>query len=191
MPKHPVFLDVRGRDVVVLGGGAVAERKVRALVGSGAHVTVVTPEATAAIEEWAAAGRVRLEKRRYQRGDLRGARLAYAATGDAAANREARDEADAGRVWLNVADEPSLCDFFEPAVVRRGRLTVAISTDGASPALAARLRERLGSELGDEYADLLEKLADLRARYRREGRDLSHARDEIERLIDSLLPRYR
>jgi siroheme synthase-like protein len=189
--KHPIVLDLRGRDVVVIGGGAVAERKIRALIEAGARAAVIAPEATAAIEAWAAAGEVRLVKRRYRRGDLCGARLAYAATGDAAANREARHEADLERVWLNVADEPSLCDFFEPAVVSRGRLTVAISTDGASPALAARMRALLERDLGPEYADLLEKLAELRDRYRREQRDLSDARDEIERMIDSLLPPQR
>jgi precorrin-2 dehydrogenase/sirohydrochlorin ferrochelatase len=187
-PKHPIFLDLQGRLAVVVGGGPVAERKIAALIEAGAQVRVVSPRATRRIEEWAGSGRVGLERRRYRTGDLRGARVAYLATGDVEANREARQEADAEHVWLNVADEPALCDFFAPAVARRGHLTVAISTNGTSPVLAARLREKLQRDLGPEYADALEQLADLRARYRRDGRPLSEAREEIERLIDRALP---
>jgi siroheme synthase-like protein len=186
--KHPIFLDLRDRPVVVIGGGRVGERKIEALIEAGAHVTVISPEVTARIRRWAEAGRVRLEQRPYQAGDLRGARVAYVAIGDPEANRAAREEADAEGVWLNVADEPALCDFFAPAVVRRGHLTVAISTGGTSPALAARLRKKLERDLGPEYADILEKLADLRARGRAERRPLSAVRDEIEHLIDEVLP---
>ena len=188
MHKHPIFLDLRDRPVVVVGGGPVAERKIDALLEAGARVTVIATDVTPAIEEWAQAGRVHVERRPYRPGDLGGARLAYAATGDADANRLARQDADAGGVWLNVADEPALCDFFTPAVARRGDLTVAISTNGASPALAARLRAKLQRDLGPEFAELLGQLAALRARYRRERRPLSAARQEIERLIDRLLP---
>ena len=186
--KHPIFLDLRDCPAVVIGGGGVAERRIEALIEAGARVTVVSPDLTARIRRWAEAGRVRLEERAYQAGDLRGARVAYVAIGDPEANRAAREEADAEGVWLNIADEPALCDFLTPAVVRRGRLTVAISTDGISPALAGRLRERLQRELGPQYADVLEKLADLRARCRAERRPLSAVRGEIERLIDQVLP---
>ena len=184
-----IFLNLRDRPVVVVGGGEVAERRIEAVAEAGARVTVVSPEITARIGQWVAAGRVRLERRRYRVGDLRGARLAYVATGDADANRAAREEADAEGVLLNVADEPALCDFLTPASVRRGDLTVGISTSGASPALAARLRERLERDLGPEYAALVQQLRDLRVRCRAEGRPLSEARAEMERLIDEVLPR--
>ena len=184
-----ISLSLRDRPAVVLGGGPIAQRRIDALLEAGARVTVVSAEVTPDIERWAAAGRISLERRRYRTGDLRGARVAFAATGDAEANRTAREEADAEGVWLNVADEPALCDFLMPAVVRRGRLTVGISTDGASPALAARLRRKLERDLGPEYAAILDKLADLRARYRKEGRPLSAARAEIDALIDTILPR--
>lgn len=186
---HPIFLDLRDRPVVVIGGGEVAERKIAALLESGARVTVISPAVTEGIRGHAEAGRLRVELRPYRAGDLRGARLAYAATGDAALNRAVREEADNAGVWLNVADEPALCDFFAPAVVRRGDLTIAIGTEGASPALAARLREHLEQNLGTQYADLVEKLGLIRARYRAAGRPLSEAREEIERLIDTVLPR--
>jgi len=186
-----ISVRLRDRSVVVLGGGPVAERRIASLLDEGARVTVVSPQVTVEIEQWAATGRIRLERRRYVNGDLRGARTAFAATGDADANRVARAEADARGIWLNVADEPSLCDFFVPAVVRRGHLTVAVSTDGASPALAARLRDQLEQELGPEYADVLQQLADLRARCRREGRPLADAQEEIEALLANVLPRKK
>jgi len=188
MPRHPIFLDLRDQPVVVIGGGEVAARKIEALLEAGARVTVVSPNTVGRIRDWVDAGRVHLVQRRYGAGDLRGAKLAYAATGDADANKAVREEADREEVWLNVADEPILCDFFAPAVVRRGRLTVAISTDGTSPALAARLREKLEQDLGPEYADVLDRLAEMRARCREQGRPLSEARDQIERLIDRVLP---
>ena len=176
---------------MVVGGGQVADRKIAALVEAGARVTVISPRVTGRIRRWAEAGRVRVEQRGYHAGDLHGARLAYVASGDREANRAVREEADAEGVWLNVADEPALCDFFAPAVVRRGHLAIAISTNGTSPALAVRLRERFERELGPEYAEVLGQLAELRARYRAEGRPLSEAREEIERLIDGLIPRPR
>jgi siroheme synthase-like protein len=186
-----VSLRLRDRPVVVLGGGPIAERRIAALLDEGARVAVVSPQVTAEIEQWAATGRIRLERRRYATGDLRGAWVAFAATGDAEANQVARAEADAQGIWLNVADEPSLCGFFMPAVVRRGRLTVGISTGGASPALAARLRQKLERDLGREYAAILDRLAALRARCREEGRPLADARDEIEALLANLLPREK
>lgn len=184
-----IYLRLRDRPVVVIGGGPVAQRRIAALIEAGARVTVVSPDVTAAIGQWAEAGRLHLERRRYCVGDLCGARVAYVATGDAEASRLAREEADVAGMWLNVADQPSLCDFLSPAVVRRGRLTVAVSTDGASPALAARLCRKLERDLGAEYAGVLEQLADLRARCREQGRPLSDARDEIDALIDTVLPR--
>ena len=190
-PRHPIFLDLRDRPVVVVGGGQVAGRKIAALLEAGARVSVISPGVSGRIRRWADEGRVRLEQRPYRAGDLRGARLAYAASGDRDANRAIRAEADAEGVWLNVADEPASCDFFAPAVVRRGHLAIAISTNGTSPALAARLRDRFEREFGPEYAEVLERLADLRARYRAQGRPLSEASEEIEDLIDLLIPRPR
>jgi precorrin-2 dehydrogenase/sirohydrochlorin ferrochelatase len=189
MPRHPIFLDLQDQPVVVIGGGDVAARKIGALLDARARVTVVSPRIVGSIRDWADAGRLHLEQRRYRAGDLRGARLAYAATGDRETNRAVRGEADRESVWLNVADDPDLCDFFAPAVVRRGSLTIAISTNGASPALAARLRKKLEADLGSEYGDVLDELAELRARCREQGRPLSEVRDEIERLIGRVLPR--
>ena len=140
---YPVYLDVQGRHCVVVGAGAIAERKVEQLLASGAGVTFVSPEATDGIRGWTTEGRVTWVKRAYQPGDLAGAFLAIAATDDESVNRQVHAEAEAERVLLNVVDVPPLCSFIAPAVVERGQVTVAISTAGTSPALARRLREMM------------------------------------------------
>jgi siroheme synthase-like protein len=140
---YPVYLDVQGRHCVVVGAGVIAERKVEQLLSSDAKVTFVSPEATDAIRGWTTEGRVTWVKRAYQPGDLAGTFLAIAATDDESVNRQVHAEAEAERVLLNVVDVPPLCSFIAPAVVERGKVTVAISTAGSSPALARRLREMM------------------------------------------------
>jgi uroporphyrin-III C-methyltransferase/precorrin-2 dehydrogenase/sirohydrochlorin ferrochelatase len=161
---HPIFLDLAGQLVVVIGGGAVAERKIEALVAAGARITVVSPDVTQLIARRASEGVVEIRLRRYRTGDLAGCRLAYAATADPEVNRAVRDEAQEGGIWLNVVDTPDLCDFISPAVVRRGDLTLAVSTSGRCPALAKRIREDLERAYGPEYASLVEQLGRARDR---------------------------
>ena len=103
----------------------------------------MSPEVTPAIAAWAADGRLSIALRPYRHGDLAGVRLAYAATSDMAVNQAIRDEARAGGVWLNAVDRPALCDFISPATVRRGDLTLAVSTNGRAPALAKQIRQDL------------------------------------------------
>ena len=185
-PGYPIILRLAGRRVVVVGGGEIAERKIEGLLEAGARVTVVSPDVTRRIAAWAAAGAVALERRRYETGDLSDSALAYAATDDEAANRAVGEEAEAKGVWLNVVDRPARCGFFAPAVVRRGDLSIAISTNGASPALARRLRERLEQQLGPEYARALETLRAERRRLLREEPDPARRREALEALLDAL-----
>ncbi len=154
----PIFLDVGGKPCLVVGGGEVAARRVRALIEAGATVTIVSPELGAELAAIARRGRIRHLPRRYQRGDLTGFELAYGATDDGALQRELAAEARELGVQINVADEPELCSFIAPAVIRRGNLQIAISTSGASPALAARIRRELEPQFGPEYERLLEVL---------------------------------
>ncbi len=179
---HPILLDLHGEPVVVIGGGEVAERKVAALVESGARVTVIAPALTAALRARAERGEIAIQLRPYAAGDLAGYRLAYAATDDSGISRLAHAEARERGVWLNVADQPELCGFTVPAVVRRGELTIAISTGGASPALARQIREQLEGEFGDEYAHALVLLRRVRERVRTEGRSPEGARAVFSRL---------
>jgi precorrin-2 dehydrogenase/sirohydrochlorin ferrochelatase len=173
-PVYPVNLVVDGRPCLVVGGGAVALRKVRGLVEAGAQVTVVAPELDPEILELAhgAIGDVRVvvEPRSYRPGEAAGYRLVLAASGDPAANRQVYEDAEAAGVWINSADDPEHCTVTLPARLRRGRLTVTVSTGGHSPAVASWLRDRLGDELGPEYDQLIGLLAEERTRVGREGR---------------------
>ncbi|HEX9014412.1 MAG TPA: bifunctional precorrin-2 dehydrogenase/sirohydrochlorin ferrochelatase [Chloroflexota bacterium] len=168
---YPAFLDLRGRKAVVVGGGAVAYRKIESLLAAGARVVAVSPKFDPGIEAMAEQGSVRLERREYRRGDLTGAVLAIAATSDRETNSAVREEATASNVLLNVVDSPSDSNFIVPSMVRRGELTVAISTGGLSPALAKRLRQRIEEIVAPEYGAFLEILGSLRARVRAELRD--------------------
>jgi precorrin-2 dehydrogenase/sirohydrochlorin ferrochelatase len=156
--------------VVVVGGGQVAHRRVAGLVDARAHVTVVSPEVTPALEALVEPGSVTWLRRRYERGDLDGAWYAVAATDDAEVNAAVFEDAEAAGVWVNGADDPAHCSFTLPSVVRRGALQLTVSTGGRSPALARWLRERLESEIGPEYEVLLDLLADERQSIRAAGR---------------------
>lgn len=167
--KHyPVFLTVEGRRCVVIGGGTIAERKVEGLLDAGAEVTVVAPESTARVRALAEAGAVTLHERTYALGDLAGAFIAIAATDDSDVNEAVSREATELNVPLNVVDVTHLCTFIAPSIVRRGPVTLAMSTGGLAPALARKLRESLEANDALAFADLAEMVsrvrADLRAR---------------------------
>jgi precorrin-2 dehydrogenase/sirohydrochlorin ferrochelatase len=186
---HAIFVNLTGQPVVVVGGGAVAERKVRSLLESAAAVKVIAPEATPQIREWARSRTVTWIEREYRRGDLGEARLAYAATDQAEVNQALAADAREARVFVNVADRPALCDFYAPAVVRRGDLTIAVSTGGTSPALARRIREELEERFGPQFETALDELRDVRERTREEGRSFADDRQAIQRILDRLMPR--
>lgn len=165
MPTYyPMMVDLTGRRCLVVGGGRVAERKVALLLECGAAVAVVSPVATPTIADLAERGAIRLARRPVQSADLEGVFLAFAATDDAHVNQSVADEVRKAGGLVNVADAPEACDFHVPSVVRRGDLTLAISTGGGSPALAKRLRQRLEATIGSEYEAFLDALRELRAR---------------------------
>lgn len=159
---YPAILILDGRLGVVVGGGTVAERKVRTLLDAGAKVRVVSDAVTERLARQAEAGEIELVRRRYERGDLAGAAVAIAATDDAEVNRGVYEEATAGGIPVNVVDDPPHCTFIAPSIVRRGDLLIAISTGGKAPALAVRIRERLERDFGEEYARFLEVVGSLR-----------------------------
>jgi len=173
MGLFPLFVELEGRPCVVLGGGAVAERKVTALLAVGAVVHVVSPALSPALAALAAAGRIAHVARPYADGDLAGATLAFAATDDGAVNAAVAREGRARRVWVNAADDPAHCDAILPAVLRRGPITVAVSTGGASPALARAVRERLEDSLPEAWGALAEVAAATRRELRAAGRHAS------------------
>jgi precorrin-2 dehydrogenase / sirohydrochlorin ferrochelatase len=155
----PIFLQIEGRPCLVVGGSAVARRKVETLVAAGAEVTVISPEVDAALAEMAQSGLIALLRRAYRDGDMVGRQLVYAATDDRQLQRDLFEEARRRNILINVADAPEFCYFIVPSVLRRGRPQVAISTEGASPATARILRERMDEWLGAEVEVLLEVMA--------------------------------
>jgi precorrin-2 dehydrogenase len=156
---YPLFLDLKDQPVVVIGAGKVATRKIRTLLKSGACVTIISPKANAQIRQLARTKHVRCLQRHYRRGDLRGARLAVAATDDPAVNKLVCVEAKRRGLLVNCIAPPSAGNFIVPSQVRRGGITVAISTGGASPALAKQLRRDLERFLANGYPALLKKMA--------------------------------
>jgi siroheme synthase-like protein len=170
MGFYPVFLDLSDRRCLVVGGGTIAERRVEALLQVGAAVTLVSPTLTPALAALAAAGRIRHVARAYEPGDLAGATLAFTAADDPAVSPVVAREARERGVWLNAADEPAHCNFILPGLVRRGVLTVAVGSGGASPALTRALREHLDGVLGSEWAALGELAARARLDLRAAGR---------------------
>jgi precorrin-2 dehydrogenase/sirohydrochlorin ferrochelatase len=159
---YPLYLDLSGKRCVVVGGGRVAERKVRALLGSGARVHVVSPRVSRGIRTLRDGDRIGLRERAYASSDLRKAALVFAATNDAETNKRVSEDARERGLLVNVADSPELCDFITPSIVRRGPVTIAISTSGLLPMLAKRLRREIVERLSKEYAQCAVKVGALR-----------------------------
>lgn len=168
-PLYPVALRLHDRPVLVVGGGPVAARKVQRLLDCGARITLVAPEAVGVLAEAAAAGALQWRRRPFEPGDIEGSVLVFAATGVAAVDAEVGMAARAAQVWLNAADSSVEGDLDLPALVRRGDLTVAVSTGGAAPGFAADLAAEVGARLPDgvgDYVALLQSVrAGLRARF--------------------------
>jgi siroheme synthase-like protein len=162
-PYYPLFLNLSGKKCTVLGGGQVALRKVTSLLKYFAMVTVISPRLCAGLRKLADDGKIKVISRPYRAGDLDGAVVAIVATSSDAVNNAATAEAREKKVPVNVVDNPGLSDFIVPSIVRRGNLTLAVSTAGSSPALARRIRRKLEQEFGTEYATLTRLVAEVRA----------------------------
>ena len=165
--EYPVNLRLSGRKCLVVGGGAVAERKIEGLLKAQALVTVIAPEVTGAIERLASEGRLEWCCREYRQGDASGSFLVFCATDREAVNEQAAADAHALGLLVNVADAPTLCSFTVPAQITRGELLLTVSTGGHSPAFTRRLREELALLYGDEYGYFLEIISRARGEVRR------------------------
>lgn len=161
---YPVNLDLADRPVLVVGGGPVAARKAAGLLRAGGRVTVVAPSA---VTELAEDPDVRWHRRSYRRGEVASYRLAITATNDPAVNAQVARDGDAANVFVNAADDPENCTFILPAVVERGDIQVAISTNGRSPAVASWLRRQLERTLTEHHAELLDVVSSVRDEARR------------------------
>lgn len=162
MSLFPIFLKLAARPTIVIGGGAIAESKIESLRVAEAKVTVVAPMVTDRIAGFAAAGEIEWVRREYAVGDLAGKFLVVAATDNPATNRAVFQEARERDILCNAVDDPPFCDFYFPSVVRRGDLQIAISTAGASPALAQRIRKEINAQLPLDAGEWLGELGNLR-----------------------------
>jgi precorrin-2 dehydrogenase/sirohydrochlorin ferrochelatase len=158
----PMFVKLEGKHCLVVGAGRVGEPKIVGLIDTGACVHVIALEASDAVKAWAQAGKIRLELRAFSVGDLDGTLLAIVATASRVLNGSIYREAQRRGVLCNVVDDPEYCDFYYPAVVRRGDLQIAISTNGQSPSLAQKLRQQLERQFGPGYARWIAELGETR-----------------------------
>jgi precorrin-2 dehydrogenase len=173
---YPITVDLTGRPCLVVGGGAIAERKVAGLVEAGARVTVVSPSLTPALLRLATEAPLAWRPREYAPGDAAGFILVMVATDDRVVNATVAAECRERGIFVNCADDPARCDFILPSVLRRGAVTVAVSTGGQSPTLARLLREDLDALLPRDVAPLTEVVADVRRLLREDGVSLDAER---------------
>jgi precorrin-2 dehydrogenase/sirohydrochlorin ferrochelatase len=176
MGYYPIFVDLRERRCLVIGGGTVAERKVQGLLAVEAAVTVVSPQLTTQLADWHQRGAIQHIARTYQTEDMCGYHLVFIATDDGVANAAIAREGRERGIWVNAADDPAYCDFILPAVIQRGTLSVAIATGGTSPALTRAIREELQEYFTADYSLLATVAAEVRLQLRADKRTVSGTR---------------
>ena len=186
-PYYPAILDIAGRRALVVGAGKVGEGKIKGLMSASALVKVVSLTATPTVRRWAELGAIELELRAYESSDLDGRFLVIAATEDNETNVRVFEDAEKRQMLCNVVDVTHLCNFILPSIVRRGDLAIAVSTGGASPALARRIRISIGECYGDEYAVALELLGSLREELKARYPHPEHRKVIFERMVYSEL----
>jgi precorrin-2 dehydrogenase/sirohydrochlorin ferrochelatase len=183
---YPIYLVLKDKPVVVIGGGNVAERKILGLLDTGAKITVIAPRVTDRIKSLVSEGRLRLEQRSTRERDLAGQPVVFVATDSDEINRRVSSLARGCGALVNCVDTPEECDFFVPSFFRRGSLSFAISTGGRIPALAKRMREKLQGIFGEEYAEYVELLAMGRERIiEATPHSYRKKKELIEKLIDT------
>jgi precorrin-2 dehydrogenase / sirohydrochlorin ferrochelatase len=158
----PMFLKLEGKRCLVVGAGKIGEPKIASLLETGAQIQVIALEASETVHEWANAGKIKLDLRAFTPSDLHGVFLAVVATASSELNRFIYREAERLGALCNVVDVPDYCDFYYPAVVRRGDLQIAISTNGKSPALAQKIRQQLERQFGAGYSHWVNELGETR-----------------------------
>jgi len=177
-----MFVKLQGRSVLVVGGGAIGESKIHGLLDTAGNLRVIALDATERVHEWAQSGELSLEIRPFRPNDLDGVFLVVVATSSRELNQQIFDAAQARGILCNVVDVPDQCDFFYPAVVKRGDLQIAISTAGQSPSLAKKLRQQLEKQFGPGYSDWLKELGETRRLVLSSDLDASRKRELLSSL---------
>ncbi|MFP4194379.1 MAG: precorrin-2 dehydrogenase/sirohydrochlorin ferrochelatase family protein [Desulfosalsimonas sp.] len=183
MKYYPVYLDIRNRDCLVVGGGQVALRKVEGLLKAGARTTVVSPEFAEGFSRLTGSAGLEMIMRNYKSADLEGKFLVIGATDNSKVNRKISRDAESRNMLCNIADVPEACNFILPSVVKRGDLMIAISTSGKSPAFARHLRKQLEKQFGEEYTEFLRLMGAARKKLLSE----KHAPEEHKPLFNQLI----
>ncbi len=185
MRYYPIYLDLKDRAVLVVGGGVIAEGKALQLVEAGARVRLVSPDLTPRLTELVESGDVEYRQGKFESGDLKGVVLVISATNDQAVNEEvARQAADLGLLF-NVVDQPALCSFITPALVTRGNLQISVSSGGGSPSVIQRVKREIGELIGDEYGELLEVAAEMRAEAKQALKTYEARRRVLQAFVES------
>jgi precorrin-2 dehydrogenase/sirohydrochlorin ferrochelatase len=175
----PLFVKLKKRKCLMVGAGEIGEGKIAGLLEACADVHVVAPAATSRVKEWNREGKVRWSRREFRGSDLQGCLLVVAATSSSELHKKISRLAQRRGVLCNIVDVPDLCDFYYPAVVRRGALQIAISTGGESPALAQRLRKELEQQFGPEFAEWVKSLGSEREKLRRISSSLAERKAQL------------
>lgn len=187
MAYYPIFLDLRDRLTLIIGGGKVAERKVASLLRCGARVHLAARTLTTTLNNWKEEGSIRYLGKTYQPSFMDGAFLVMAATDDPELNRRVSKDAEARGILMNAVDQPEDCNFIVPSLLRRGGLTIAISTSGRSPALAKKIRKELESTYGEEYESYLALLGKIRSIVLQRGRPAEENKLIFQKIMESSL----
>lgn len=185
MRYYPIHLDLHGREVLVVGGGSIAEGKTRQLIDAGARVRIVSPTLTFRLSELVNQGVLEYRAGTFIDSDLKGVVLVISATNDQAVNEEVARVAAWHRILYNVVDQPALCSFITPALVTRGALQISISSSGNSPSVAQRVKREIADLIGEEYGELLELAAALRTETRQRVNGFEQRRDLLRAFVES------
>lgn len=185
MLYYPIYIDIKDKPCIVIGGGNVAERKVISLLDAGAIVSIISPELTPALKKLVNKKSIKYYPEIYKHGDLKGFVLAYSATNNPEANKAVFKEAKREGILLNIVDVPELCNFIVPAVIEQGDLLITVSTSGKSPAMAKHIRQMLEKEFGREYAIFLKIMGKVREKVLTKSKDSVKNKKVFEKIIKS------
>jgi precorrin-2 dehydrogenase/sirohydrochlorin ferrochelatase len=182
---YPIYLNVAGKNCLVIGGGPVAERKAASLLEYGAFIRIISPLAGEKITAWADQNLLKWVAREFEADDLDQIFMVFIATDDNSLNKEIADLCRQRGILVNAVDDPPNCDFFVPSVLRRDSLAVAISTEGRSPLFAAHLRRRLETIITEEYGQFVNILGEIREELRKSSLSINQRRQILEQIVDS------
>jgi siroheme synthase-like protein len=185
MRYYPIYLDLKDRAVLVVGGGAVAEGKAQQLVEAGARVRLVSPTLSPLLSGLVAGGLIEHVPDRFKKDDLKDVFLVISATDDQAVNEEVARLAGELGLLCNVVDQPSLCNFITPALVKRGELQISVSTGGGSPSLTQRVKREVAQLIGEEYGELLKIAREMRADAKQRIPDFERRRNVLHEFVES------